>query len=142
MKMVKDILKVKSRNVWSVGPGASVYNAMKIMADREVGALMVIEGTKLIGIISERDYARKVILQGRSSKNTQVKEIMTTHVMYARHEQKVEGCMVLMTQKRFRHLPVIDEGQLVGVISIGDLVKSIITEQRFATEQLERYISA
>ena len=142
MKMVKDILKVKSRNVWSVGPGASVYNAMKIMADREVGALMVIEGTKLIGIISERDYARKVILQGRSSKNTQVKEIMTTHVMYARHEQKVEECMALMTEKRFRHLPVIDEGQLVGVISIGDLVKSIITEQRFTIEQLERYISA
>ncbi len=142
MKMVKDILKVKGRNVWSVGPGASVYDAMKIMADREVGALMVIEGTKLIGIISERDYARKVILQGRSSKNTQVKEIMTTHVMYARHEQKVEECMALMTEKRFRHLPVIDEGQLVGVISIGDLVKSIITEQRFTIEQLERYISA
>lgn len=141
MKTVKDILKVKGRDVWSIGPGTSVYDVMKIMADREVGALMVMEGTKLIGIISERDYARKVILQGRSSKNTQVKEIMTTHVMYARNEQTVDECMALMTEKRIRHLPVINEGQLIGVISIGDLVKSIIDEQRFVIEQLERYIS-
>lgn len=141
MKTVRDILKVKGRDIWSVGPRASVYDAMKIMAETAVGALMVIEGTKLIGIISERDYARKVILQGRSSKNTQVKEIMTTHVMYTWNEQNIEECMALMTEKRFRHLPVIDEGQLVGVISISDLVKAIIAEQRFTIEQLERYIS-
>ena len=142
MKTVKDILGVKGHDVWSIGPDASVYDAMQLMADREVGALMVMEGTKVIGVLSERDYARKVILHGRSSKNTQVKEIMTTHVMYARPEQNIEECMALMTEKRIRHLPVIDEGQLVGVISIGDLVKSIIDEQRFTIEQLERYISA
>lgn len=141
MKRVKDILGVKGNDVWSIEPGASVYDAMKLMADKEVGALMVIDGTKLVGIVSERDYARKVILHGRSSKSTEVKEIMTTHVLYARPEQHIEECMALMTEKRVRHLPVMDEGRLVGVISIGDLVKSIITEQKFIIEQLERYIS-
>lgn len=141
MKKVKDILKVKGRDVWSIEPGASVYDAMKLMADKEVGALMVMEGPKLVGVISERDYARKVILQGRSSRTTQVREIMTHRIVYAQPEQNIDECMALMTEKRFRHLPVIDEGQLVGVISIGDLVKSIIAEQKFIIEQLERYIS-
>lgn len=141
MKRVKDILDVKGRHVWSIEPGASVYEAMELMAKIEVGALMVMEGTKLVGIISERDYARKVILQGRASKTTQVKEIMTARVVYAEPEQNIEECMALMTEKRVRHLPVIAEDQLVGVISIGDLVKSIIAEQKFIIEQLERYIS-
>lgn len=141
MKRVKDILEVKGRDVWSIEPGASVYDAMKLMADKGVGALMVIEGAKLVGVISERDYARKVILEGRSSRTTQVREIMTSHVLYAQPEQNIEECMALMTDKRVRHMPVMDEGQLVGVISIGDLVKSIITEQKFIIEQLERYIS-
>ncbi len=114
---------------------------MKLMAEKEVGALMVMEGAKLVGIISERDYARKVILQGRSSRTTQVKEIMTTRVVYAQPEQHIEECMALMTEKRVRHLPVMEEGQLLGVISIGDLVKSIIAEQKFIIEQLERYIN-
>lgn len=140
MKRVKDILDVKGLNVWSIAPDVSVYDAMKLMADKEIGALMVMEGTKLVGIISERDYARKVILQGRSSKSTQVREIMTTRVVYAQPDQNIEECMALVTEKRVRHLPVIDEGQLVGVISIGDLVKSIISEQKFIIEQLERYI--
>lgn len=141
MKRVKDILAVKGTDVWSIEPGASVYDAMKLMAEKEIGALMVMEGTKLVGLISERDYARKVILQGRASRTTEVKEIMTSRVVYAQPEQNIEECMALMTEKRVRHLPVIDEGQLLGVISIGDLVKSIITEQKFIIEQLERYIT-
>lgn len=141
MKRVKDILEVKGRDVWSIEPSASVYAAMKLMADKGVGALMVMEGPKVAGVISERDYARKVILEGRSSRTTQVREIMTAHVLYAHPEQNIEECMVLMTDKRVRHLPVLDEERLVGVISIGDLVKSIITEQKFIIEQMERYIS-
>lgn len=140
MKRVKDILDVKGREIYSIEPDASVYDAMKLMADKEIGSLVVMEGTKLVGLISERDYARKVILMGRSSKSTQVREIMTTRVVYAQPEQNIEECMALVTEKRVRHLPVIDEGRLVGVISIGDLVKSIISEQKFIIEQLERYI--
>ncbi|OGQ52439.1 MAG: histidine kinase [Deltaproteobacteria bacterium RIFCSPLOWO2_02_FULL_57_26] len=140
MKRVKDILAVKGQDVWSIEPDASVYDAMKLMADKEIGALMVMEGTKLVGLISERDYARKVILQGRASRTTQVKEIMTTRVVYTHPQQNIEECMAVMTEKRVRHLPVIDGERLVGVISIGDLVKSIISEQQFIIEQLERYI--
>lgn len=140
MAKVKDILALKGQSVWSVAPDASVYDAMKLMADKGVGALMVMEGPKVVGVISERDYARKVILEGRSSRTTQVREIMTTHVLYAHPEQNIEECMVLMTDKRVRHLPVMEEGRLIGVISIGDLVKSIITEQKFIIEQMERYI--
>ena len=123
-------------------PNASVYDAMKLMADKGIGALLVMEGAKLVGIISERDYARKVILQGRSSRTTAVREIMTTRVAYAEPEQNIEECMALMTEKRIRHLPVIEAGEVRGVISIGDLVKSIIAEQKFIIEQLERYISS
>ncbi len=141
MKKVRDILRVKGNVVWSVGPSDSVYNAMKIMAEKEVGALLVMEADKVVGIISERDYARKVILQGRSSRTTEVREIMTPRVAYAEPHQGVEECMVVMTEKRIRHLPVFEEGRLCGVISIGDLVKSIIDEQKFIIEQLERYIS-
>lgn len=142
MAKVKDILALKGQSVWSVAPDSSVYDAMKLMAEKGIGALMVMQGEKLVGIISERDYARKVILQGRSSRTTQVKEIMTSHVLYAQPEQNIEECMALMTDKRVRHLPVFDEGRLLGVISIGDLVKSIITEQKFMIEQLEKYISS
>jgi CBS domain-containing protein len=141
MAKVKDILALKGQSVWSVALDASVYDAMKLMAEKGIGALMVMQGEKLVGIISERDYARKVILQGRSSRTTQVREIMTSHVLYAQPEQNIEECMAVMTDKRVRHLPVFDEGRLLGVISIGDLVKSIITEQKFMIEQLEKYIS-
>lgn len=141
MTRVRDILAVKGRDVWSIGPNASVYDAMKLMADKGIGALLVMEGAKLVGIISERDYARKVILQGRSSRTTAVQEIMTTRVAYAELEQNIEECMALMTEIRIRHLPVIDAGEVRGVISIGDLVKSIIAEQKFIIEQLERYIT-
>ena len=142
MIRVRDILAVKGRDVWSIGPNASVYDAMKLMADKGIGALLVMEGEKLVGIISERDYARKVILQGRSSRTTSVHEIMTTRVAYAEPEQNIEECMALMTEIRIRHLPVIEAGEVRGVISIGDLVKSIIAEQKFIIEQLERYISS
>jgi CBS domain-containing protein len=142
MTRVRDILGVKGRDVWSIGPNASVYDAMKLMADKGIGALLVMEGAKLVGIISERDYARKVILQGRSSRTTSVHEIMTTRVAYAEPEQNIEECMALMTEIRIRHLPVIEAGEVRGVISIGDLVKSIIAEQKFIIEQLERYISS
>jgi CBS domain-containing protein len=114
---------------------------MKQMADKGIGALMVMEGEKLVGVISERDYARKVILLGRSSRSTQVKEIMTAHVLYAQPQQNIDECMAIMTEKRVRHLPVLDAGKVIGVISIGDLVKSIITEQKFIIEQLEKYIT-
>ena len=142
MRRVRDILAVKGRDVWSIVPNASVYDAMKLMADKGIGALLVMEGQKLVGIISERDYARKVILQGRSSRTTSVHEIMTARVAYAEPEQNIEECMALMTEIRVRHLPVIEAGEVRGVISIGDLVKSIIAEQKFIIEQLERYISS
>lgn len=142
MKRVKDILEVKGHDIWAIQPGASVYDAMKLMAEKEVGSLMVMEGGKLVGLISERDYARKVILKGRSSRTTDVREIMTAQVLYAQPEQNIEECMALMTEKRVRHLPVVESGgKLVGVISIGDLVKAIITEQKFVIEQLVRYIN-
>jgi CBS domain-containing protein len=141
MRKVRDILETKGRDVWSIEPGASVYDAMKLMADKGIGALLVMEGQKLVGIISERDYARKVILQGRSSPTTEVREIMTPRVVYAEPDRNVEECMALMTEKRVRHLPVMEQGQVCGVISIGDLVKAIIAEQKFIIEQLERYIS-
>ena len=142
MKTVRDVLTVKGRDVWTVDLEATVFEALSRMAEKEIGALMVMDGTKLVGIISERDYARKVILHGRASPTTLVKEIMTSHVVYTQLEQSIEECMALVTEKRIRHLPVIDEGKLVGVISIGDLVKSIISDQQFIIEQLVRYITS
>ncbi len=141
MEIIRELLKVKGHDIWSIEPSASVYAAIKFMADKEVGALMVLESRKVVGIISERDYARKVILKGRSSNATQVEEIMTTRVVYAHPEQNVNECMALMTEKHIRHLPIMVEEKLLGVISIGDLVKSIIAEQQLTIEQLEQYIS-
>ncbi|HKA32792.1 MAG TPA: CBS domain-containing protein [Candidatus Binatia bacterium] len=137
---VSDILSTKGRNVWSIAPGDSVFDAMKLMAEKGVGALIVREDERVVGVISERDYARKVILEGRSSPTTEVREIMTAHVLYAGLEQTIEECMAVMTDKRVRHLPVLEQGRLIGVISIGDLVKAIISEQQFRIEQLEQYI--
>lgn len=140
MKSARQLLEAKGSDVWSIHPDAAVYDAIKVMADRGVGALMVLDGGAVVGVISERDYARKVILRGRSSKDTAVKEIMTARVVYARPDQTVEECMALMTEKRIRHLPVMDGEALLGVISIGDLVKSMLAEQQFVIEQLEQYI--
>jgi len=142
MRKVRGILETKGHDVWSIEPSALVYDAMKLMADKAIGALLVMEGAKLVGIISERDYARKIILQGRSSRTTEVREIMTSRVVYTEPERNIEECMALMTDKRIRHLPVVEAGQVCGVISIGDLVKAIIAEQKFIIEQLERYISS
>lgn len=141
MARVKQLLQGKGHDVWSIGPEASVYDAIAKMAQEEVGALVVLEGESLVGVVSERDYARKVVLQGRSSKDTTIKDIMTTRVAYARPDQSVEDCMAMMTEKRIRHLPVMEGDKLLGVISIGDLVKFIIEEQKHVIEQLEQYIS-
>lgn len=141
MKSVRQLLDAKGHDVWSINPDASVFEAIELMATKSIGALIVIEEAGPVGIVSERDYARKVILKGRSSRQTPVREIMTTRVVYAKIDQTVEECMALMTEKRIRHLPVMDGNDLTGVISIGDLVKSIIDEQQFIIEQLEQYIS-
>jgi len=140
VKTVRDILQVKGSDVWRVPFEASVLDALRLMAEKQVGALVVVDGTKPVGVISERDYARKVILHGRASPTTLVKEIMTSPVVYTHPNQPIEECMAIMTDKRIRHLPVMDEGKLTGIISIGDLVKTIIAEQQFTIEQLERYI--
>ena len=140
MKTVKEILQANSGKVLSIAPDASVLDALKLMAELEVGALVVLDGDRLAGIFSERDYARKVILFGKSSKDTLVSEIMTRKVVCVNPEQSIEDCMALMTDKRIRHLPVLQEQTVIGVVSIGDVVKAVISEQRFVIEQLEHYI--
>jgi CBS domain-containing protein len=140
MKTVNEILEAKSHKLLSISPQASVLDALKLMAEKDVGALVVLDGEGLAGIFSERDYARKVILHGKSSKATPVSEIMTHKVVCVRPDQSVEECMALMTDKRIRHLPVLDDRKVIGVISIGDVVKELISEQRFVIEQLEHYI--
>jgi len=142
MNFVNEILKAKGRDVWTVSSDSTVYDALQEMADKNVGALLVVEDGKLVGVFSERDYARKVILHGKASKDTLVKEIMSTEMFWVRPDETVAGCMELMTNKRIRHLPVLDEGRLVGVISIGDVVKAVISEKEFAIQQLEQYITS
>lgn len=141
MKSVKQLLSSKGSDVWSINSHDSMFDAIKLMAEKEVGALLVMDDSKLVGIVTERDNARKMILKGKLSKQTSVKDIMTTNILCARLEQTVEECMALMTDKRVRHLPVLDGGRVVGLISMGDLVKAIIEEQQFIIEQLEHYIS-
>ena len=141
MKTVQQILRHKGSMVWSVTPETMVYEALKLLAEKDVGALLVLEGGRLIGIISERDYARKVVLKGKSALDTLVREIMTGRVMCVRPDQTVEECMALVTEKRIRHLPVIVDDEVVGVVSIGDLVKATIDEKDFLIKQLENYIT-
>ena len=141
MKTVVQLLRTKGNEVLSVAPDTPVFDALQTMAERNVGALLVLEGERLIGIFTERDYARKVILKGKSSKEIPVKEIMSSHVLYVRPQQTIDDCMALMTDKRVRHLPVMEEDRLVGLISIGDVVKAIISEQEFMIEQLQNYIT-
>ncbi len=141
MKSVAQILAAKPQKaVATIAPTATVYDAVKAMADKGIGALLVMEDGKIAGIITERDYARKIVLMGRSSRETPVRDIMTSEVMCVRPDQTNEECMALMTDKRVRHLPVMDKDQLIGLVSIGDLVKDIISEQKFIIEQLENYI--
>lgn len=141
MKFVNEILKAKGRDVWTVSSDSTVYDALRVMADKNIGALLVVEGDKLAGVFSERDYARKVILHGKASRDTLVSEIMSTEVFWVRPDQTIGVCMDLMTHKRIRHLPVLEEGRLVGMVSIGDVVKAIISEQEFTIQQLEHYIT-
>ncbi len=140
MKTVAQILKLKPPGVISIRPDVPVLDALKLLADKGVGAVLVMDGPRLLGIVSERDYARKVELKGKSSGNTPVSEIMTREVVCVAPTQTNEECMALMTTKRARHLPVIDNGRVIGVLSIGDLVKDAISEQQFIIEQLEHYI--
>lgn len=142
VKTVRDVLRSKGGQTFSVDADATVFTALEMMAKEDVGALLVMNGGRLIGLLSERDYARKVILKGLSSPQTKVREIMTETVFYARPEQTVEECMAIITAKRCRHLPVLDADQLVGLVSIGDLVKASIAEKEFIIEQLENYIKA
>jgi CBS domain-containing protein len=142
MKNAAQILKSKpEQTVETVTPSTSVFDAVKRMAEKNIGALLVMEDAKIAGIVTERDYARKIVLLGRSSKETPVRDIMTFPVMVVRPDQTNEECMALMTDSRMRHLPVVDKGKLIGIISIGDLVKDIISEQKFIIEQLEQYIT-
>ena len=142
MKTVSQILHAKgAADVHAIGPAETVLEAIRRMAEKGIGALVVKEGEAIVGMVTERDYARKVILMGRNSDQTAVREIMSPTVLYVRPQQSNEDCMALMATSRVRHLPVIDEGQLVGLISMGDLVKDIISDQQFTIEQLEHYIN-
>ena len=142
MTVVAEILKSKPDGaVHSIAPSASVLDALKSMAQLCIGALLVMEGKDIVGILTERDYARKIALMGRTSLTTLVSDVMTTAVMYVQPTQSSEECMALMTQNRLRHLPVVDDGMVIGMISIGDLVKDIISEQQFIIEQMKHYIS-
>jgi CBS domain-containing protein len=138
--MVMQILQTKGNAVWTIDPRKTVYEALKLMADKGIGALIVVEAGKVVGIFSERDYARKVILEGRASKETLVEDIMTERVVGVNMDTTVDVCMQLMTEGHFRHLPVMEGDKLIGVVSIGDVVKSIIMEQGHLIEQLENYI--
>ena len=140
MITVRQLLDKKGRQIFSIAPGAAVLEAIRLMAERHVGALLVMEGETLSGIVSERDYARKVILMGRSSADTPVRDIMTVAVVTVQPETPVEKCMQVMTERRVRHLPVIEAGRVVGMVSIGDLVKAVIADQQQHIEQLESYI--
>lgn len=140
MQTIRRILREKGTEIWSTRPDATVYDALQIMADKDVGALPVLQDDKLVGIFSERDYARKVILLGKSSKKTSVKEIMTPHVIYATPDMTNEQGLAIMSAKRIRHLPVMEDDMLIGMISIGDLVRSIMSEQKEMINQLEQYI--
>ncbi len=141
MKLVRHILDSKGNEIWHTTSGDSVLDAIKLMAEKKIGALLVMDEDNLSGIVSERDYARKVILQGKSSRETPVKDIMTAEVTVISPQETVEKCMTLMTEKRMRHLPVVEDGKVIGIVSIGDLVKAIIAEQQFQIEQLESYIA-
>ena len=140
MTTVKDVLAEKGSNVWTVSPEAKVLDALKLMAEKDVGALAVTHMDRLVGIISERDYARKVVLRGKSSLDTPVKDVMTSRVYYVAPDTTTQECMAVMTKNRIRHLPVVQEEKLAGIISVGDIIKAVIVQQKIAIDHLENYI--
>ena len=141
MTNVGQLLKIQGNEIWSLAPEATVYEALQIMSEKDVGALLVVDNGNLVGIFSERDYARKLILKGKFSKDTTVRELMTHEVLYIEPQSTIEECMALMTDKRIRHLPVLENDQLIGIVTIGDLVKQKISDQKFTIQQLEKYIA-
>jgi CBS domain-containing protein len=141
MTTVRSVLQSKGSDIWSTAPDTSVFDALKVMAEKNVGALLVMEGNQLIGIFSERDYARKVVLKGESSHNIAIRNVMTSGVISVTPDQSIEDCMALMTGKHIRHLPVLENSKLVGLISIGDIVKAIISQHEDTIKQLENYIT-
>jgi CBS domain-containing protein len=141
MGTVRDLLERKGRKIWAIAPGQPVFEAIGTMAEAGIGALLVMEDERLVGIVSERDYARKVILAGKASKETPVHSIMTPNVICCSLDTSVEEAMAIMTERRVRYLPALDAQKVVGVVSIGDLVKAVIAEQKFVIEQLERYVA-
>lgn len=142
MLTVRELLAKKGSEVWSVSPDATVYDALQLMAARNVGAVLVLDDGELAGILSERDYARQVILKGKASRDTPVRDIMTTSVVSVSPDRTIDDCMALMTERRIRHLPVLQSDVLLGVLSIGDVVKAVISEKEFHIEQLESYIAS
>ncbi|NOR65486.1 MAG: CBS domain-containing protein [Candidatus Scalindua sp.] len=138
--LVSQILKTKGNKIWSIAPHETAYKALQLMSEKDLGALVVIDKGKVVGVFTERDYARKVILKGKSSKTTNVSELMTKEVLFVDPDTSVEDCMSLMTEKRVRHLPVMKKKHLVGVVTQGDVVKQLISDQKFENEELERYI--
>ena len=141
MTTINDLLRDKSSELWTVAPDDSVYEALQLMADKNIGAVLVMDSGRLVGLLSERDYARKLVLENRSSRETPVRDVMTQRVAYVSPSKEIEECLALMTDKRFRHLPVMDNDKLVGLVSIGDLVKGVIADKAFMIEQLEQYIT-
>jgi len=141
MKTVKDILKNRGRRIWSVSPVTTAYEALEVMAEKDIGALLVFKNDHLVGIFSERDYARKVILKGKASRDTPVSELMTRQIFYVDPENTLDECMALMTMKHIRHLPVFDNNEITGIITIGDVVKEIVSEQEITIEALENLMS-
>jgi CBS domain-containing protein len=142
MTTIRQLLATKGRDVWSISPEATVYDALSILAEKNIGALLVLEDGQIAGIVSERDYARKVVLRGKASMRTPVSEIMTAEVVTVGPELGIREALALMTERRIRHLPVVEEARVVGFVSIGDLVKSIIADQELLINQLEQYISS
>lgn len=140
MITVRELMGARGRELWTVAPHATVYQALEVMAEHDIGALPVMDGGRLVGIFSERDYARKVVLRGRTSRETPVSDLMVRAVVCVAPGDSIQGCMALMTQKRVRHLPVLDGDAVVGIVTIGDVVKRMITEQAMTIEQLESYI--
>jgi CBS domain-containing protein len=141
MQSMAQLLSIKGSRVWSISPDATVYEGLELMAEKNIGALLILDGAKPVGIMSERDYARKIILEGRSSRETQIRSIMTTRLVSVRSDDSIEEGLAIMTRERIRHLPVVDGEAVVGMVSIGDLVKATIDLQQFTIEQLERYIA-